>query len=62
VTRTDEMRKLISEMGISQREAAKQLDIDDRTFRYWAAANPEPPTMAIYALRYLKDHSSVDQR
>lgn len=53
MTRTDELRQLIGELGLSQRQAADALEVKDRTLRYWCASNPEPPLMAIYALRHL---------
>lgn len=51
--RTNELRALMEQLGMSQRETAEALEVDVRTLRYWAAANPAPPLMAIYALRYL---------
>jgi hypothetical protein len=54
--RTNELRGLLEKLGYSQREGAEALEVDVRTLRYWAAANPAPPLMAIYALRYLAEH------
>lgn len=51
--RTNELRALIEQLGLSQRQAADALEVDVRTMRYWAASNPPPPLMAIYALRHL---------
>jgi transcriptional regulator with XRE-family HTH domain len=45
-----ELRQLISEAGLSQRAAARELGIDERTMRYWCAGNPPPPAMALRAL------------
>jgi transcriptional regulator with XRE-family HTH domain len=53
MNRTDELRSLISLLGISQREAAERLEVTPRLMRYWAASNPPPPLMAIYALQHL---------
>jgi hypothetical protein len=52
-SRTDELRALISLLGLSQRQAAEALEVDTRDMRYWCAANPEPPLIAIYAMRHL---------
>jgi transcriptional regulator with XRE-family HTH domain len=57
--RTEELRALIDALGFSQRQAADELEVDPRTLRYWAAANPAPPRMAIFALRYLADAKGV---
>lgn len=51
--RTNELRALIEQLGKSQRETAEALEVDPRTMRYWASANPAPPLMALYALRHL---------
>lgn len=56
--RTNELRALMEQLGLSQRETAEALEVDVRTLRYWAAANPAPPLMAIYALRYLAARKS----
>lgn len=53
--RVAELREIIAALGWSQRQAAEALEVDQRTLRYWAAANPAPPMMALYALRYLQD-------
>jgi hypothetical protein len=53
MTRAEEMRAMIVTLGWSQREAAERLEVHVRTMRYWLAANPPPPAMAIYALRHL---------
>lgn len=51
--RVAELRELIAALGWSQRKAADELEVDQRTMRYWVAANPAPPISVIYALRYL---------
>jgi len=53
VARTEELRALIAQLGWSQREAAEALEVDTRTMRYWCAANPPAPLMAILALKHL---------
>jgi hypothetical protein len=52
-SRTDEFRMLMQTLGWSQRKTASELEVDDRTLRYWAAGNPPAPLHAIFALRYL---------
>jgi hypothetical protein len=34
---TDKLRALLAEAGLSQRAAARELEIDDRTMRHWCA-------------------------
>jgi hypothetical protein len=46
----DELRRLVSKAGLSQRAAARELGVDERTMRYWCAGNPPPPKMALRAL------------
>ena len=45
---TDRLRELLDEAGLSQRAAARELEIDDRTMRYWCAS--EAPRIAILAM------------
>lgn len=56
--RTNEFRDLMAQLGLSQRETADALEVDQRTLRYWASQNPAPPLMAIYAMRYLDARKS----
>jgi len=50
-TPAEELRELISKAGISQRGAARELEVDERTMRYWCGdADRPPPRMAIRAL------------
>lgn len=58
--RTDEFRALMEQLGFSQRQTAEALEVDPRTLRYWAASNPAPPLMAIYALRYLSKADLIE--
>jgi transcriptional regulator with XRE-family HTH domain len=44
------LRRLISAAGLSQRAAARELGIDERTMRYWCAGEHSPPAMAYRAL------------
>ena len=49
----EELRELLGQLGMSQRGAAKELGIDERTMRYWASGDSPIPPMAIYALKWL---------
>lgn len=46
----DKLRELIAKAGLSQRGAARELGIDERTLRYWCAGKGKPPPMALHAL------------
>jgi DNA-binding transcriptional regulator YiaG len=58
----DEIRELIDRAGLSQRQAAEQLGVAQRTFRDWCAGKAEPPKSIILALRYLAGQSPDDPR
>ena len=47
------MRKLIEQAGLSQREAANEIGVTQRTFRDWCAAKREPPRAVLMALELL---------
>jgi hypothetical protein len=49
----EKLRELLAQLGMSQRGAAKELGIDERTMRYWASGDTPIPPMAMYALRWL---------
>src|ERR1700687_3411654 len=49
-TGADRLRERIKEAGLSQRAAARELGVDDRTMRYWCAGESTPPPMALRAL------------
>lgn len=49
-TETDQLRERIRLAGLSQRAAARELGVDDRTMRYWCAGQDAPPRMALRAL------------
>jgi DNA-binding transcriptional regulator YiaG len=46
----DRLRELISNAGLSQRGAARELGVDERTMRYWCSGDQTPPTMAFRGL------------
>jgi DNA-binding transcriptional regulator YiaG len=50
----DAIRDLIDDLGVSQREAARLLDIPERTFRHWCRG-VECGVWVLYALHYLVD-------
>jgi hypothetical protein len=49
----EELRELIAQTGLSQRKAAEELDLAERTMRYYASGQQDIPRVVIYALRYL---------
>ena len=49
----DTMRKLIEQAGLSQREAANEIGVTQRTFRDWCAGKREPPRAVLMALELL---------
>lgn len=49
----DLMRQLIEAARLSQRQAADELGVNQRTFRDWCAGKSEPPKAVLLALRYL---------
>jgi hypothetical protein len=46
----DRLRELIGNAGLSQRAAARELGVDDRTMRYWCSGDQTPPAMALRGL------------
>jgi transcriptional regulator with XRE-family HTH domain len=57
---TDLIRQKLETLGLSQREAARRLGIDDRSMRYYCAGKtPVPPTvlMALQHLESLPEYS-----
>ena len=51
------LRELLARAGLSQRAAARLLDIDERTVRYWCAGRVQPPGWAYRALSPRLTHS-----
>jgi DNA-binding transcriptional regulator YiaG len=49
------IRELLVRAGLSQRGAARELDVDERTMRYWCAGDVATPRMAVLALERLID-------
>lgn len=54
-TDAQRLRDLLLKAGLSQRGAARELEVDERTMRYWCAGDGKPPRMAILALERLVD-------
>lgn len=54
-TDADRVRELLLRAGLSQRGAARELDVDERTMRHWCAGSYPPPKMAFLALEHLVD-------
>lgn len=46
----ERLRELIGKAGLSQRGAARELGVDDRTMRYWCSGDQTPPPMVMRAL------------
>jgi len=46
----DQLRALLKRAGLSQRAAARLLDVDERTVRQWCAGQGKPPTSVFRAL------------
>lgn len=53
--RAAQVRELLARTGLSQREAARELECSDRLLRYYCAGKQEPPRMVILALERLVD-------
>lgn len=54
-TPAQRLRDLLLRANLSQRAAARELGVDERTMRYWAAGQTIPPRMAFLALERLID-------
>jgi helix-turn-helix protein len=50
-----QVRELIARAGLSQRGAAKELEISERMMRYYCAGEQHVPRMVILALERLVD-------
>jgi DNA-binding transcriptional regulator YiaG len=48
----EELRFLLKAANLSQRSAAKYLNVDERTMRTWCAGNGKPPAPVIRALEF----------
>lgn len=48
-----ELRAMIGRIGFSQGDAARELEVDERTIRSWASGEQRIPRMAELALNHL---------
>ena len=53
VSTADTIRELIKKAGLSQREAANEIGVTQRTFRDWCVGRSEPPRAVMMALELL---------
>jgi len=56
-----QLRKLLEKAGLSQRGAAKMLEIDERTMRYYAAGTYPIPRSIEIALTCLAEHRQPEE-
>lgn len=57
----DYLRELLARAGISQRAAARALDLDERSIRYYASGEKEMPYTVQYCLEVLAAGGVGDQ-
>ena len=55
-TDSDELRFLLKLANLSQRSAAKYLNVDERTLRSWCAGDGEPPALVLRVLAFLASY------
>ena len=56
-----QLRKLLDRAGLSQRGAARELEIDERTMRYYCAGQPIPKAVE-YAMLWLTQEAAAKVR
>ncbi|CAM8657082.1 Cro/C1-type helix-turn-helix domain [Oxalobacteraceae bacterium] len=52
LSEADQIRSLLKQANLSQRAAAKYLNIDERTMRAWCAGDGKPPPLILKALEF----------
>lgn len=52
-TDAQRLRDLLARIGLSQRGAARELEVAERTMRYWCSGEQPVPRMAMLALEHL---------
>jgi transcriptional regulator with XRE-family HTH domain len=57
-----ELKKLIEQAGLSQREVAKMISIDERTMRRYIAGDLPIPRVVELAVTCLVEHSPQDNQ
>lgn len=62
MTTTEELRKLVEQTGLSQREVARQIGIDDRLFRKYCSPNDpeEAPKVVVLAIKFIIEDQRND--
>jgi hypothetical protein len=60
-TDADLIRAQLAALGLSQREAARKLEVDERTMRYYCAGREPVPATVFLALRQLEQIRRNDQ-
>jgi plasmid maintenance system antidote protein VapI len=55
-----ELREHLEKVGLSQRGAARALDLSERTMRYYCAGETPIPRVVEYALRWLAQQERVE--
>ena len=61
-TTADTIRELIRKAGLSQREAANEIGVTQRTFRDWCVGKSEPPRAVMMALELLAIKAQTKRR
>lgn len=57
--RLKELRALTEKLGQSQRGLARELELDERTMRYYFSGQHPTPLAVVYAVRYLALRSQL---
>lgn len=57
-----ELRKLLEHGGLNQSEAARAIEIGDRTMRRYIAGDLDIPRTVEYALLYVIEHKITEPR
>lgn len=58
----DYLRSLVDSSGLSQRECARRLGINERTMRHWLSGHTDIPYAAQYCLEVLSGQQECNQR
>lgn len=62
ISAANQLRQLLSEARLGQREAARLLEVEERTMRQWCAGEGTPPASVFRALSPRLTHLEVLQR
>lgn len=55
----DYIRKLVDNIGLSQRELARLIGTNDRSMRHWLSGNTPIPYSCQFALEYLAEKKKI---